>query len=110
MLPSVTYKVAKEFSRYPGGRLRSHGDFSGQAFREDVALPLLQQYERVTFDLTGSAGYSSGFLDEAFGELGAIYGEAEIRRRIKLVADDDAEAVEIAWRRVKDASLEAGKG
>jgi len=108
MASEFVYKVASEFSRYPGGRLRSHGEFSGQAFREDVVLSLL--HDKIIFDLSGSAGYSSGFLDEAFGELGAIFGVSEVRRRIKLIATDDAEAIEIAWERIKDASHEANKG
>jgi hypothetical protein len=109
MASEFIYKVASEFSRYPGGRLRSHGEFSGQAFREDVVLSLLNVHEKITFDLSGSAGYSSGFLDEAFGELGAILGFSEVKRRIRLIATDDAEAIEIAWKRIKDASDEAHK-
>lgn len=109
MPSSYKYMVATEFSRFPGGRRRKNGPHSGEEFREVVALPLLQQHEKVTFDLTGSAGYSSGFLDEAFGELGKILGLAECRRRIELIASDDQEAVEIAWQRIHDAAREAGK-
>jgi hypothetical protein len=105
----IVYVVAEQYSRYPGGRRRAHGEFSGEAFREDVVLPLLEKYDCVTFDLSGSAGYSSGFLDEAFGELGARLGYAEAKRRVTLIARDDQEAVDIAWDRVKDASDEAGR-
>lgn len=103
---SVTYRVAKQFSRFPGGRRKEHGRHSGEEFRESVAVPLMEQYEHVRFDLTGSAGYSSGFLDEAFGELGAIFGFDEVKRRVEIVADDDPDAVNIAWARVADASRE----
>jgi hypothetical protein len=109
-MPSTyRYEVAKEFSRFPGGRRKKNGPHSGEEFRESIALPLLQEHAHVTFDLTGSAGYSSGFLDEAFGELGKILGLAECERRIELVAGDDEEAVEIAWARIRDAAKESGK-
>lgn len=103
------YSVAGNFTRFPGGRRRQHGPHSGEEFRESVALPLLKEHDRVVFDLSGSAGYSSGFLDEAFGELGAIFGLAEVRRRVIIQADDDPEAVETAWDRIGEASAEAGK-
>lgn len=109
MVEKIIYNVAKSFSRFPGGRRRANGDFSGEEFREDVVLPLLKKYSRVTFDLSGSAGYSSGFLDEAFGELGLLMPYEEVRKRVELVADDDPDAVEIAWARVKDASRERTK-
>lgn len=101
--------MTNEFTRFPGGRLRVHGEFSGQEFREDVALPLLSEFEFVEFDLGGSAGFSSGFLDEAFGELGLILGLSECRRRLKFVAPDDEEAVNIVWERIADASRESGR-
>lgn len=103
------YMVSKNFTRFPGGRRKQHGPHSGEEFRETVVLPLLDKYEFVIFDLSGSAGYSSGFLDEAFGELGAILGLQEARRRISIVADDDPESVETAWRRIEDAAQERGR-
>lgn len=108
MTNNIVYSVAQEFSRFPGGRKKKNGNHSGEEFREDVALPLLARYEYVTFDLSGSAGYGSGFLDEAFGELGKILGLEEAKRRITILASDDQEAVEISWLRIVDASKEFG--
>lgn len=109
MNDQVTYVVASEFSRFPGGRKRKNGQFSGEQFREEVVLPLLDRYDLITFDLSGSAGYGSGFLDEAFGELGKILGLREAERRIAIKASDDPDAVEIAWERIRDAAREAGR-
>lgn len=103
------YSVAQSFTRFPGGRRCQHGPHSGEEFLKAVALPLLESHDRVIFDLTGSAGYSSGFLDEAFGELGAVFGLTEVKRRVIIRADDDPEAVETAWDRIGEASDEAGK-
>lgn len=105
----VTYLVSSQFSRFPGGRRRAHGAFSGEAFREDVTIPLLREFEFVKFDLSDSKGYSSGFLDEAFGEIGAILGLSEARRRVSIVASDDDESIKTCWERIEDASREAGK-
>ncbi|WP_235565378.1 STAS-like domain-containing protein [Lysobacter sp. Root494] len=107
MQPSIRYTVATTFSRRPGGRKRANGVHSGEEFREDVARALLQQYEHVVFDLSGAAGYSSGFLDEAFGGLVRYYKIEELRQRIEIVAEDDPGAVETAWARIKDADKEA---
>lgn len=62
--------VAQSFSRTPGGRYRSDGPYSGQAFREDVLVPLLKsETEKVVIDLSGVLALGSSFLEEAFGGL-----------------------------------------
>lgn len=106
MQPNVRYEIAKQFSRTVGGRKRANGTFSGEEFREDVARKLLELYHRVLFDLSGSAGYSSGFLDEAFGGLVKYYPLKELEARLELIADDDPGAVETAWKRIRDAAKE----
>lgn len=45
--------IAADFSRYPGGRYRRDGDFSGEQFREDVLVPILKNSDsilRLRFD------------------------------------------------------------
>lgn len=65
--------IAKDFSTYPGGRFRKDGDFSGEAFRDDLLIPSLKQAENakdtVVVVLDGTFGYAASFLDEAFGGL-----------------------------------------
>ncbi|AMU99422.1 STAS-like domain-containing protein [Xanthomonas citri] len=106
MLPSTRYVIASQFSKFPGGRKRVHGRHSGEEFREDIVRALLAQYERVTFDLSGSAGYSSGFLDEAFGGLLAYFTFDDLRKRVVIEAEDDPDAIDIAWKRMREASRE----
>lgn len=71
--PEITIVVARDFSRYPGGRYKADGEFSGEAFREEKLLPALREAEavdaRVVVDIDGAAGYPSSFLEEAFGGL-----------------------------------------
>jgi hypothetical protein len=61
--------VATDFSRWPGGRWRTDGPFTGERFRDELLLPALREHGRVTVDLDGAWGYGSSFLDEAFGAL-----------------------------------------
>ena len=66
---SKTISIAKDFSRYPAGRFRLDGEWSGQRFREEHLVPALRDFDRVTVALNGIAGVASSFLDEAFGGL-----------------------------------------
>jgi hypothetical protein len=84
-----TIRFAAEFTRCPGGRLRIHGDFSGQEFREDVLLPALRESERVLLDLNGAVGFPSSFLDEVFGVLVETVGMDFVKRRLVIQLDDD---------------------
>lgn len=61
--------VAKDYTKYPGGRYRKHGKGSGQEFREVYLEPSLSQDKSVTVFLDGVAGYPASFLEEAFGGL-----------------------------------------
>jgi STAS-like domain of unknown function (DUF4325) len=61
--------VAGRFTRYPAGRYRTDGPFSGQQFREEHLLPILRAGETAIIELDGTRGYGSSFLEEAFGGL-----------------------------------------
>lgn len=65
----VTIDVGRDFSRFPAGRLRSDGRYSGERFREEFLVPALRKGGRVTVDLDGAVGYGPSFLEEAFGGL-----------------------------------------
>jgi hypothetical protein len=67
METTVKLNIARDFSRYPAGRFRTDGPWSGQKFREDHLTPLLQDKQQVEIELDGTAGYGSSFLEEAFG-------------------------------------------
>ena len=69
----IIINVAEDFSRFPGARYPEEGDFSGEEFRKEILVPKLKEalekgcHLRVVLD--GSAGYSTAFLEEAFGGL-----------------------------------------
>jgi len=62
-------KVATDFSKTPGGRFVSDGDWSGERFREEFLWPALKSAGQIRVDLSGTLGYGSSFLEEAFGGL-----------------------------------------
>lgn len=65
----TTLSVARQFSRYPGGRYKKMSDNSGEAFRDDLLIPALRRERKIVVDLDGVVGYGSSFLEEVFGGL-----------------------------------------
>ncbi|WP_157314880.1 STAS-like domain-containing protein [Chitinibacter sp. GC72] len=63
--------IAKDFSPFAAGRYQTDGPCSGEAFRDLVLVPKLEQHkmELVTVNLDGTLGLGSSFLEEAFGGL-----------------------------------------
>lgn len=61
-----TINIANDFSRYPAGRYRTDGPFSGERFREEILLPALE-HGPVVIVLDGVAGLPSSFFEEAIG-------------------------------------------
>lgn len=70
---NIVINIAKDFSRVPAGRYRADGKFSAVNFRSDFLVPKLLEAEasntRLQVVLDGVLGYSSSFLEEAFGGL-----------------------------------------
>lgn len=61
--------IAKDFTRYPGGRFYSDGPYSGEEFRTELLLPVLESGDECLIVFDGARGYGSSFLEEAFGGL-----------------------------------------
>lgn len=89
--------VAKDYSRFPAGRFRTDGPYSGERFRQEVLEPALNQADVIEVELDGVSGFGSSFLDEAFGGLvrGNIVSLKDAPRRIKLHATDESLVIEI---------------
>lgn len=87
----VTIQVARDFSRYPGGRYRNDGNHSGEEFRQSVLVPKLRSlpsHEKLVVELDGVMGYPASFLEEAFGGLIRSEGftKAEIAAHLMIKA------------------------
>ena len=90
-----TISIADDFTRYPGGRYRKHGKGSGEEFRDAFLVPMLEKEEEVVIILDGTAGYSSSFLEEAFGGLVRRgYAKELIHRLLKFKAEGGFKAYE----------------
>lgn len=92
-------KIATDFSVTPGGRYRKDGAYSGELFRERFLIPrynkCLLNEETLTIDFDGSYGYSTGFLEEAFG--GIIrkgYSYLEVIKTINFISFEEPRIIE----------------
>ncbi|MGO4619025.1 STAS-like domain-containing protein [Ensifer sp. 2YAB10] len=104
-----TISIARDFTPFPGGRYRRHGKGSGEAFREDVLVPLLKAGTDTTIDLDGASGYPPSFLEEAFGGLVREgYDAAQLRRLFHFSAGPAYETyVTMIWNYVDKAARQS---
>lgn len=92
---NIVLNIAKDYSRCPGARYESEGDFSGEKFRELYLAPNLREAiskgVKLEVVLDGSAGYSTSFIEESFGGLirNDFFSMEEIRDHIIIVSNED---------------------
>lgn len=82
----IKIDVAADFSRTPGPRYRSEGSWSGQQFREDFLEGPIGKGESLEIDLDGPVGFTTSFLEEAFGGLVRHFG-ARVASLLTFVAE-----------------------
>lgn len=96
IMTNKTISIAKDFSRYPAGRFLDDGPASGEQFRRDFLVDIMEGNQKVNIDLDGTRGYGSSFLEEAFGGLTrAGYTPEVIFNKINLVSEDASLIYEI---------------
>jgi hypothetical protein len=76
----VYIDVATDFSATPGGRYTSESLYSGQEFRETLLEPRIAERKRLVVNLDGPEGFTTSFLEEAFGGLVRKFGTAVVDR------------------------------
>lgn len=103
--------IARDFTPFPGGRYRQHGEGSGEEFRDDLLRPALNREASVTVRLDGTSGYPSSFLEEAFGGLIRVGFTAEdLRKRLKIEAEPAYRSYrQLAWQFIDDAQAIASR-
>ena len=108
MADIANISIAKDFSRFPAGRKRGDGPFTGEMFREDVLRPKLAGGAHVVLDIDGVEGLPSSFLEEVFGGLiRAGWTTTDLRNSIEFRLTDPDLAVypPLAWRFAEAAGV-----
>src|SRR5437868_4281697 len=94
----ITINIAKDFSKTPGPRFRSEGNFSGEQFRtetlEKAFGDALRDNVQLFIDLDGGYGYATSFLEEAFGGLARIYNPSDVLRMLTFKSDEEPYLIE----------------
>ena len=103
-MESKNISIAEDFSKFPAGRYKSDGPFSGEQFRDDILYPALIKYERVIVNIDGTMGYGSSFLEEAFGGLRRKYDLSlnEIRKKLEIKGEIETYIKRI-WQHIESA-------
>ncbi|MDO9607443.1 MAG: STAS-like domain-containing protein [Brevundimonas sp.] len=90
-----TIRLAADFNPFPFGRYPSHGEWSGQRFREEWLKPALLAGEAIEVDLDGARGLSPSFLEEAFGGLvRGGFAAKDLISRVRIKSDRDPTLVD----------------
>lgn len=89
---TIHIHISKDFSRFPGGRYKKFGPFSGEEFRDDLLIPRLDDSEAdevVEIDLSEVFTYAPSFLDESFAALvrNGRYSAEQFHAKIKFISD-----------------------
>lgn len=99
--------IAGEFTRTPGPRKRTEGDFSGEQFLDEFLRPrfvaCVESQTKLVVNLDGAAGYPTSFLEEAFGGLAREFGSAEVNKTIEIICDDEPYLEEQIRRYIREA-------
>lgn len=93
----ATTNIVREFTKTPGARFKSDGKFSGEEFRE----AFLEKYFKdpkddtvIEIEMDGVEGYSTSFLEEAFGGLARIFGKERCIKKLKIISNEDKLLIE----------------
>ena len=102
-------KIARDFSNCPGGRYRNEGFYSGEEFRDKHLYPSFiaceKMGEKLILDFDGGYGYSSPFLEEAFGGLARkVKNYKSIINLLEFKSDDEPSLVDRVKNYIEDAN------
>jgi hypothetical protein len=102
-----TISIGSDFSETPIGRYPSDGGFSGERFRDEILVPLLQSNDKVEVVIDDVEGYGSSFLEEAFGGIvrRRAFDENQLKKNLVISLNDpDFEFYrKLIWRYIAEA-------
>lgn len=105
-MAEISINIAKDFCEFPSGRFRKNGEGSGEEFREEILLPVFQAGDELKIELSGTPGYPSSFLEEAFGGLvRSGLSLNDLKNRLKIVSDEPSYETYIllSWQYIEKA-------
>lgn len=85
--------IAREFSEFPVGRYLADGPDTGERFRIEFLDEPMSKREPLTIELSGTDGYGSSFLDEAFGGVVRKFKLSQHETESLLTFEADADDV-----------------
>lgn len=98
--------IAQDYTKTPGGRFITEGNFSGEDFRKRILEPKFLEAQRngekLTVILDGGYGYATSFLEEAFGGLARDLHDKSILN-IELISEEEPSLVEKILSYIRDA-------
>lgn len=107
----ITINIANDYTKKPGGRNISEGDFSGEDFRIKILLPKYKEtkknQEELVVVLDGGFGYATSFLEEAFGGLVRELHDPDILK-IKIISDEEPSWIAKVEGYIKDQLIKEG--
>ena len=102
----ITINIATDYTKTPGGRFISEGEYSGQDFREKVLKPkilqALENNDQLTVILDGGYGYATSFLEEAFGGLAREMRNSKIKDII-IISEEEPQLISKIQQYITDA-------
>ncbi len=85
-MEELKIEIAKDFNDKLGGRWIKLGPYSGEAFYNDLLLPMFikarSQNTKLHIYLDGTKGYGSSFLDQSFGKLARKNNTSDVKNRL----------------------------
>lgn len=105
----IKISVVNDFHKRPAGRYKLDGQYSGEAFRENLLIPKLneaiEKKEKLIIDFDGVSMSASSFLEEAFGGLVRLnYFKAEQLKEILEIYSSRQVISDKIWEYIGDAS------
>ena len=100
--------IGVEFSPFPGGRVRTDGPYSGEAFREDYLSSNLRSEIYLVIKIDSAEGFGSSFLEECFGGLVRSGFDAKfLKNHIKISYENPAYSFyeQEIWNYINDATI-----
>ncbi|RYY79892.1 MAG: DUF4325 domain-containing protein [Moraxellaceae bacterium] len=117
-MKDIIINIAQDFNRRPVGRSRKNSSHSGEAFRDDILLPKLQEVieindgSKILVDFTGTTMQGSSFLEEAFGGILRNYNfTADILKKYLTIVSPRRPAIEqTIWQYIEEQQSRNKKG